>query len=373
MGDMEKLQKKRAVARGWATRKSNTLKGLLNNPDVSVIDLQAAMDDFDQRLASLEEVQTLLELETDLANLDEELDNASEFFQEVRKPRLQAAQRLGDLMKGEKSESISSSSPSKISSSNKMTNVKLPKLELPKFKGDVTLWQSFWDQFKTHVHDSDIPVIAKFSYLQSLLEGDAKGVVKGLAHTEANYQIACDMLKERFGRPERIKFAHVQALLNYKSSVKGKGPKYVSSLWNLSDELLTHIRSLEALGVSGEQCEVFLTPIILACLPEELRMEWAREGSGHESDLSWLLHFLQREIERIERSETFSVVLGKAEGRFVESEKRRVPSASALYTSSEAGSYFCAFCSKKHKSEKCWDIQKLSFKEREERIKALSV
>ncbi|XP_037778187.1 uncharacterized protein LOC119574962 [Penaeus monodon] len=370
MGDMEKLQKKRAVARGWATRKSNTLKGLLNNPDVSVIDLQAAMDDFDQRLASLEEVQTLLELETDFANLDEELDNASEFFQEVRKPRLQAAQRLGDLMKGEKSESISSSSPSKISSSNKMTNVKLPKLELPKFKGDVTLWQSFWDQFKTHVHDSDIPVIAKFSYLQSLLEGDAKGVVKGLAHTEANYQIACDMLKERFGRHEHIKFAHVQALLNYKSSVKGKGPKYVSSLWNLRDELLTHIRSLEALGVSGEQCEVFLTPIILACLPEELRMEWAREGSGHESDLSWLLHFLQREIERIERSETFSVVLGKAEGRFVESEKRRVPSASALYTSSEAGSYFCAFCSKKHKSEKCWDIQKLSFKEREERIKA---
>ncbi|XP_063590241.1 uncharacterized protein LOC134767126 [Penaeus indicus] len=297
MGDMEKLQK-RAVARGWATRKSNVLKGL-NNPDVSVIDLQAAMDDFDQRLASLEEVQTMLELETDFVNLDEELDSASEFFQEVRKPRLQAAQRLGDMMKGEQRDSSSSSCPCKISSSSKIANVKLPKLELPKFNGDVTLWQSFWDHFKTHVHEADIPVIT-----------------------------------------------------------------------NLLDELLTHIRSLQALGVTEEQCEVFLTPLILSCLPEELRLEWAREGSGRESDISWLLQFLQKEIERIERSETFKVVLGKAEGRFVESEKRRVPSASALYTSSEVGSSYCAFCSKEHKSEKCWDIQKLSLKEREEKNKA---
>ncbi|XP_063607690.1 uncharacterized protein LOC134782212 [Penaeus indicus] len=313
MGDMEKLQKKRAVARGWATRKSNVLKGLLNNPDVSVIDLQAAMDDFDQRLASLEEVQTMLELETDFVNLDEELDSASEFFQEVRKPRLQAAQRWGDMMKGEQRDSSSSSSPSKISSSSKIANVKLPKLELPKFNGDVTLWQSFWDHFKMN-EKADIPVITKFSYLQSLLEGRAKGVVKGFAHTEANYQIACDLLKK-------------------------------------------DLEDLNALGVTEEQCEVFLTPLILSCLPEELRLEWAREGSGRESDISWLLQFLQKEIER---SETFKAVLGKAEGRFVESEKRRVPSASALYTSSEVGSSYCAFCSKKHKSEKCWDIQKLS-------------
>lgn len=102
MGDMEKHQKRRAVARGWATRISNIVKGLIDNPYISVIELQAAMDDCDRRLASLGEVQTMLELETDPLNLEEELDGASEFIQEVRKTRPQAAQMLGDLMKSEK-------------------------------------------------------------------------------------------------------------------------------------------------------------------------------------------------------------------------------------------------------------------------------
>ncbi|XP_069988581.1 uncharacterized protein [Penaeus vannamei] len=43
--------------------------------------------------------------------------------------------------------------------------------------------------------------------------------------------------------------------------------------------------------------------------------------------------------------------MGKPERRFVDSEKRRVPSASALPFSSEVGSSYCALCSKKHESE----------------------
>ena len=35
-------------------------------------------------------------------------------------------------------------------------------------------------------------------------------------------------------------------------------------------------------------------------------MEWARDGERHESDLLFLLDFLQREIERRERSRAFS-------------------------------------------------------------------
>ncbi len=48
-----------------------------------------------------------------------------------------------------------------------------------------------------------------------------------------------------------------------------------------------------------------LTAIILSRLPADLRMGWAREGEQHESDLNWLLAFLQSEIERRERSQSF--------------------------------------------------------------------
>ena len=72
------------------------------------------------------------------------------------------------------------------------------------------------------------------------------------------------------------------------------------------DDLQAHVRSLDALGISGEQYGVVLTPLILSRLTPELRLGWARDGEQHESDLLFLLSFLQREIERRERSRELS-------------------------------------------------------------------
>ncbi|KAH7975503.1 hypothetical protein HPB52_002331 [Rhipicephalus sanguineus] len=35
------------------------------------------------------------------------------------------------------------------------TNVKLPKLELKRFSGALTEWQSVWEQFERAVHEND--------------------------------------------------------------------------------------------------------------------------------------------------------------------------------------------------------------------------
>ena len=63
-------------------------------------------------------------------------------------------------------------------------------------------------------------------------------------------------------------------------------------LWKLQDELLAHVLSLEALGVTGDQYGEILMQLILSRLPQVVRLEWAREGEGRESDLDWLLTFL---------------------------------------------------------------------------------
>ena len=51
---------------------------------------------------------------------------------------------------------------------------KLPKLVLPKFRGVITQWQTFWDSFNSaiHVNPHQSP-IDKFNHLHSLLEGQA--------------------------------------------------------------------------------------------------------------------------------------------------------------------------------------------------------
>lgn len=43
--------------------------------------------------------------------------------------------------------------------------------------------QSFWDRFVARVDEADIPAISKFSYLQSLKEGEVKSVIQGLSLT----------------------------------------------------------------------------------------------------------------------------------------------------------------------------------------------
>ena len=186
-----------------------------------------------------------------------------------------------------------------------MATAKLSKLELPTFEGDIKLWQGFWEQFSVSIDNvADIPEVTKFTYLRSLLKGEPLKAVSGLSMCEKHYSIACAILKERYGRKETIIFAHIQELMNISPpTTRSK----ISHLRNFQDKLLSHIRSLEVLGVSGSQYGVILTPMILAKLPSDIRLEWAREGAGREDDLDFLLTFLNLEIQRRERSQNFKI------------------------------------------------------------------
>ena len=58
---------------------------------------------------------------------------------------------------------------------------RLLKLSLPKFTGDVTKWNTFWDSFQSAVHRKEgISNIDKFNYLNSALEGVAARTIHGL-------------------------------------------------------------------------------------------------------------------------------------------------------------------------------------------------
>ena len=100
-----------------------------------------------------------------------------------------------------------------ILSTNPLTTVR-SKLILPKFKGDVTSYRSFWEIFESTVHNNmQLTIIDKFNYLVSLLEGAALCSIKELAITEENYPAALDVLHERFGNSQQIISAHMDELL----------------------------------------------------------------------------------------------------------------------------------------------------------------
>ena len=70
-----------------------------------------------------------------------------------------------------------------------MPNVKLPKLSIKIFKGDLMKWVTFWDSFDSSIHRNlSLSSVNKFNYLNSLLELTTAESIARLTLTPANYK-----------------------------------------------------------------------------------------------------------------------------------------------------------------------------------------
>ena len=77
--------------------------------------------------------------------------------------------------------------------------VKLSKLSIKKFNGDLTKWVTFWDSFDSSIHrNPSLSCVDKFNYLNSFLESTATGSIAGLIFTSVNYKEAVATLKCHF-------------------------------------------------------------------------------------------------------------------------------------------------------------------------------
>ena len=84
--------------------------------------------------------------------------------------------------------------------------VKLPKLDVPQFSGNILHWVSFWEQFCISVHERpSLSDAEKFVYLQQALRGgSARTAIDGLSQSGENYAEAVECLKSRYNRPRLI-------------------------------------------------------------------------------------------------------------------------------------------------------------------------
>ena len=77
---------------------------------------------------------------------------------------------------------MSSSTPARAAAS---TGVKLPKIDVPRFNGNVLNWRSFWEQFDVTIHSrTTLSNTEKMTYLQSSIkDSPAKTVCRNLVTT----------------------------------------------------------------------------------------------------------------------------------------------------------------------------------------------
>ncbi|XP_063631835.1 uncharacterized protein LOC134803059 [Cydia splendana] len=175
---------------------------------------------------------------------------------------------------------------------------KLPELSLPSFSGDKLKWCEFWDRFAANVHHRELQESEKLMYLLSCLKGSALETVSGIAATNANYSVAVETLKRRYGSTNTLIDAHYTALNNLQ-----KADYTSASCRSVLDSVERNIRVLEKLGepVGGNH----LRALVLSKFPEQVIREHHLIGEG--TDLMAIRNSLDRIITAMEVSTKYRV------------------------------------------------------------------
>ena len=156
------------------------------------------------------------------------------------------------------------------------SGVRLPKLEVPTFDGDVLHWKQFWEQFSISVHDrSNLSNAEKLVYLQQAVKnGSAKNTIEGLSRSGDHYPEAVECLMSRFNRPRLIHRAHVRVIMDAPSLKDGSGRE----LRRLHDTIQQHLRALKSLKC--EPSGSFLTSVIELKLDVDTLFEWQKHSQA---------------------------------------------------------------------------------------------
>lgn len=263
-----------------------------------------------------------------------------------------------------------------VRSHNQQT-VKLPKLVIEKYSGEISQWHEFWSQYEMAIHENDaLCKKEKFTYLKSYLTGAAARAVAGLTMSDSNYDAAIEILQKRFGRKDIVISAHMSKLLNLTPVRKSSD---VTALRNLYDECEIQIRSLESLGVHSDTYGCLLCPVLMQLLPEDIALAYTRKSdSNGEWKVQDLIQFLEKEVQGRERAlqltrpgntqkeippsnRSFTKPTSFSENRH---KKWNTPSAAALHTASIVPQT-CVYCdSASHKPENCPDSSVAACKEK---------
>ena len=162
--------------------------------------------------------------------------------------------------------------PTSVTATPETRGVKLPKIDVPMFDGELLRSQKFWEQFSIAVDDrSNISDTEKLAYLRhSLKDGSAKNVIEGLSHSGNQYKKAIDSLKARYDRPRIIHQTHVRRIYEIPSLRDNSGKE----LRRFHNTVQQHLRALKAM--KEDPTGSFITALLELKFDKDTMFEWQK-------------------------------------------------------------------------------------------------
>ena len=232
--------------------------------------------------------------------------------------------------------------------------VKLPKLEIAKFDGDLTKWQPFIDSFNTAIEWSGtLSDVKKFNYLRCFLDGEASHAISGLSLTNENNKEVLDLLKNRYRNPQLIVSAHMSALVKL-AKVQSDN---VRGLRKFYDDVKSNVRSLRNLGIDSKSYGSLLSTLIIEKLPQNIKLIISRKIETDIWDLTKVLHLISLELRARETCVVPNQLSLSMDGKnkivddlFTGSSLNVIGNSRS---SRRSNAFKCVFCKGFHWSDKC--------------------
>ena len=267
--------------------------------------------------------------------------------------------------------SIESTTPT--TSQPQSRQVKLPAISLLTFDGSPLQWPTFWDLFKSSIHDrTDISAPAKFHYLISQLRGDAKNLLTGFEHSEGEYHEAVDLLKDTYGKPKLLVQARLHAILDLQA------PEPTSTgLSKFRSSFEGHLRALKSFGCDIDASGYVYATILMRKLPKRVFDNINRANASDHWALDDLRKAIDLEVNLLRATEDSSIDKSNL------SQNELTYSSASLPVSSGKTKDFskrhentrsakCQFCfSDQHFSNQCDKYE--TFEKRQNRVKELRI
>lgn len=226
--------------------------------------------------------------------------------------------------------------------------VKLPKLETPRFSGNLHEWISFRDRFTAAIHSKPECVLSgseKLEYLKSSLEGEAAEVIRSIQVTDGNYLIAWDLLVKRYENNREISRAHLDRLMGQEAVKAECG----ISLRALVDRTRECMRSLEVLKVPVKTWDIIVCHIIGKKLDGGTRQQWELTFvDGSFPSLNEMLEFLERRARAMTAAGSIATI--QQQNNQHDKKGKAWTSSSSCHLGTKGG---CELCGEVHRVVEC--------------------
>lgn len=248
----------------------------------------------------------------------------------------------------------------------KSSNLKLPKISLPIFDGNYKNWMSYYDLFKTLIHDNkSLSEIEKFQYLLSSLSCQALNLIKNIPISSDNYAIAFDTLEKRYQNRRLLANSCWQEIMGAQRLTSDS----VTGLRKLLEIFAENLSALKTLNLPVDQWDFVLYHLLIQKLDiSTLKRFELKEASIEIPSYSLLKDFLLHQCTALE-TVAFSTSSSQSKKPYSSSMNASKPRSSFL-TQSTCPSYSaktnatCNFCKSPHSIYKCSSFSNKSPSER---------